>query len=668
MGIFDFFKPQNKFITISIGEFEISIQRQEFLKIIGENEQWGKNDNWDFDYAEAAFSVSRDIYNLATVDNNNNYIINCGCVDSVAELISNLDKKNKFVVYQMFYIYDELWSKECGSSKSTNAFEVEFVNCDCPVKIREFYCNGHFIQYKDEEFIKSNSEYFSTVVLEEDREIEQEIVVKKLHNHNSINHPADLFGLDKTSFQKSVNEKAEEDKLPKTYTKNYHDNGQLEEEGNYKDGEKDGMWKYYRENGELWKTGNYKTIEGVTTTNRRIYYPSGELMQEGIEINGKLEGMLKGYYKSGQLEYEKNWKHDGKGSDEPIGVWKLFNENGELSYKEDYTKKAKEAEEARVEEEPVNEKAEEQVKEIHDLVFYQIEEISDDEILSDGSFRNLRGLQIKAHTLEILEESKGLITVSKEIYGDDLVKGSKEEIIKLVLNYEIETEPFDVVYELYITGSGERDTYGSINKEQYFVNEPKFQEASGFFTDEKKAFQEFKIKFKELINLHASSEELYSEFQKFIKDYEKDENVYGPYLSIFSVVGCDLNWTNEENKDCCAYRLDLRDYSANVINQEGAVYTVESEFGESYTGTKEELIKIHNDLEFDGDGSIFYDMDISDVMYVFQGKIYAEDTEDGERLEDATTDIYCRNEYFFDNYEEAEIYFKEDLENAKSKY
>ena len=45
----------------------------------------------------------------------------------------------------------------------------------------------------------------------------------------------------------------------------------------------------------------------------------------------------------------------------------------------------------------------EQVKEIHDLVFYQIEEISDDEILSDGSFRNLRGLQIKAHTLEILE-------------------------------------------------------------------------------------------------------------------------------------------------------------------------------------------------------------------------------------------------------------------------
>ena len=54
-------------------------------------------------------------------------------------------------------------------------------------------------------------------------------------------------------------------------------------------------------------------------------------------------------------------------------------------------------------------------------------------------------------------------------------------------------------------------------------------------------------------------------------------------------------------------------------------------------------------------------MDISDVMYVFQGKISADDL-----TEDTTT--YWRNEYFFDNYEEAEIYFKEDLENAKSKY
>ena len=129
-------------------------------------------------------------------------------------------------------------------------------------------------------------------------------------------------------------------------------------------------------------------------------------------------------------------------------------------------------------------------------------------------------------------------------------------------------------------------------------------------------------------------------------------------LSILSVVGCDLDWTNEENKDYCALRLDLRDYGANVINQEGAVYTVESEFGENFTGTKEELIEIHND-----EGDIFFDMDIVDVMYVFQGKISADDP-----AEDATTDIYWRNEYFFDNYAEAEAYFKEELENAKSKY
>ena len=139
------------------------------------------------------------------------------------------------------------------------------------------------------------------------------------------------------------------------------------------------------------------------------------------------------------------------------------------------------------------------------------------------------------------------------------------------------------------------------------------------------------------------------------------QNSNEPVPSIFSVVGFDLVWTNKENKDCSAYRLEFREYSANVINQEGAVYTVESEFGESYTGTKEELIEIHND---EG-GYIFYDIGIGALneMYVFQGEI----SED-EPNEDEPTDSYAGFEYFFDNYEEAEIYFKEDLENAKSKY
>ncbi len=137
------------------------------------------------------------------------------------------------------------------------------------------------------------------------------------------------------------------------------------------------------------------------------------------------------------------------------------------------------------------------------------------------------------------------------------------------------------------------------------------------------------------------------------------ENVYDPYLSIFSVIGFDLCWTNEENKDCCAYGLDFVEYTANVINQEGAVYTVESEFGdESYTGTKEELIEINNDV-----GDIFYGRNIMDTMYVFQGKISADDpsSDEGETLKWYT-------EYFFDNEEEAEADFKKDLENAKSHF
>ena len=38
----------------------------------------------------------------------------------------------------------------------------------------------------------------------------------------------------------------------------YHNNGNVEIIGNYKNGEREGEWKDYYENGSLWKIGNYK--------------------------------------------------------------------------------------------------------------------------------------------------------------------------------------------------------------------------------------------------------------------------------------------------------------------------------------------------------------------------------------------------------------------------
>ena len=40
--------------------------------------------------------------------------------------------------------------------------------------------------------------------------------------------------------------------------RSWYDNGNLESEGNDKDGRQDGLWKYWHENGQLQYEGNYK--------------------------------------------------------------------------------------------------------------------------------------------------------------------------------------------------------------------------------------------------------------------------------------------------------------------------------------------------------------------------------------------------------------------------
>ncbi len=65
----------------------------------------------------------------------------------------------------------------------------------------------------------------------------------------------------------------------------YHDNGQLEMRGNYKDGKDDGLWEGYYENGQLSVKGNYK--------------------------DGELHGLYESFHKNGQLNVRRNYK-DGK--------------------------------------------------------------------------------------------------------------------------------------------------------------------------------------------------------------------------------------------------------------------------------------------------------------------------------------------------------------------
>ena len=57
------------------------------------------------------------------------------------------------------------------------------------------------------------------------------------------------------------------------YVKEYYSTGQLESEGNFKDGKKEGLWKEYYESGNLKREGNYK--DGVKFGLWKCYYNNG---------------------------------------------------------------------------------------------------------------------------------------------------------------------------------------------------------------------------------------------------------------------------------------------------------------------------------------------------------------------------------------------------------
>ena len=63
----------------------------------------------------------------------------------------------------------------------------------------------------------------------------------------------------------------------------FYENGQLEQKGNVKNKEPDGLWEWFHKNGQL--------------EQRRTYN------------NGEMEGLWEGYYKNGQLQLRGNFKN-----------------------------------------------------------------------------------------------------------------------------------------------------------------------------------------------------------------------------------------------------------------------------------------------------------------------------------------------------------------------
>jgi len=91
--------------------------------------------------------------------------------------------------------------------------------------------------------------------------------------------------------------------------KSYYENGNLESEGNFKDGKLNGLSKLYYENGNLKSEANFKDdkLEGLS----KEYYENGNISTEANFKDDKLEGLLKLYYENGYLIAQYYYK-DGK--------------------------------------------------------------------------------------------------------------------------------------------------------------------------------------------------------------------------------------------------------------------------------------------------------------------------------------------------------------------
>jgi len=103
--------------------------------------------------------------------------------------------------------------------------------------------------------------------------------------------------------------------------------------GNYKNGEKDGLWTYYFEN-EKWKEGNFKEgkEDGLWT-----YYTKGWKWKEETYIDKYISKITHYYrmaqfYRNGQIQAEGNTNYWGSYD----GKWTYYNTDGSIKEVKEY--------------------------------------------------------------------------------------------------------------------------------------------------------------------------------------------------------------------------------------------------------------------------------------------------------------------------------------------
>ena len=91
----------------------------------------------------------------------------------------------------------------------------------------------------------------------------------------------------------------------KSYVKEYYDNGNIEFEGEYLDGKRNGKGKEYN---YLYHFINFEGeyLNGKRNGKGKEYNKNGKLLFEGDYLNGKQwNGILREYFYNGKLKFEK---------------------------------------------------------------------------------------------------------------------------------------------------------------------------------------------------------------------------------------------------------------------------------------------------------------------------------------------------------------------------
>lgn len=120
---------------------------------------------------------------------------------------------------------------------------------------------------------------------------------------------------------------------------------QVIKKGNFKNGQRDGLWIWYFENGSIYIEQEYSygkkrefwlPVEEWGNENGlyRRFYPEGFLEEQGYFESGYRSGSWIKYYPNGKLEYKGSYKKGVK-----VNTWNYYYPNGSIEANEIYTSK-----------------------------------------------------------------------------------------------------------------------------------------------------------------------------------------------------------------------------------------------------------------------------------------------------------------------------------------